>query len=501
MSNPLGRKSACRRSVSEIQNGKPYVSWNCLVGTRNERLLRGSNFYMPNETERRFLVHGEEWRRSAKKQVEYRQGYLSLDPDRNVRVRASADGAVITIKGKRDGLTRSEFEYAIPPDDAAILLSDVCQKPLIEKNRFTVTANRQTWEVDEYKNENQGLIVAELELHRNGHDFSKPAWVGEEISGDEHFSNAALVAHPYRTWHGAAQYEAKFHLRHGESVPEGLSRSLHEQLGVAIAELSENQESLDDGIHEARKCLKKARTLLRLARPILGRMYRDQNTQIRDVAHKLSELRDVQVLAETVERLKENDVPRALESALERLRGVVLKRKDELFYQAEKQNELAGAVAKLREIHDCIAGLPLERADHDTLTSGFEETVERGQTAFSVAFEDQEEENLHECRKRTKDLRYQLEFLHKMWPEVLNGYADAAKRLEQTLGKHHDLSVLAGMMSRKTAQGRKDATLLGPALRNEQKSLRQEAEKIGRVLYSEGPRLWTERLERCWQAW
>jgi CYTH domain-containing protein/CHAD domain-containing protein len=456
---------------------------------------------MSNETERRFLVHGEEWRRGARKQVEYRQGYLSVDPDRNVRVRASADGAVITIKGNRHGLTRSEFEFAIPLDDANILLSEVCQKPLIQKTRFTVPANRQTWEVDEYKNENQGLTVAELELRRNGHRFSTPAWVGEEISGDERFSNAALVDRPYRTWHGAAQDQAKFHLRHGESVPEGLSRSLHEQLDVAIAELSENQKSLDDGIHEVRKCLKKARTLLRLARPVLGRMYRDQNAQLRDVARKLSELRDMQVLAETIDHLKESDVPRGLKLAFERLRGVVLKRKEELFRQAETQNELAGAVERLRGIRGGIAALPLERANHETLTSAFEDTVQRGQTAFSLAFKDQQEENLHECRKRTKDLRYQLEFLHKMWPDVLNGYADATKHLEQTLGKHHDLSVLAGLTSRKTAQGRKDATLLSTALRKEQEPLRKEAENTGKMLYSEGPRVWAERLERCWQAW
>jgi adenylate cyclase len=456
---------------------------------------------MPDETERRFLVHGEEWRRGVKKQVEYRQGYLSLDPDRNMRVRSSSNGAVITVKGNRHGLTRSEFEYAIPLEDANILLSEVCQKPLIQKTRFTVAANRQTWEVDEYKNENQGLTVAELELRRNGHRFSKPAWAGEEISGDERFSNAALVAHPYRTWHGAAQDQAKFHLRHGESVAEGLSRSLHEQLDVAITELSENQEPLDNGIHEARKCLKKARTLLRLARPVLGRTYRDQNAQIRDVAHKISELRDMQALAETIDHLKENDIPRSVELAFEHLRGVVLKRKEELFRQAEKQNELAGAVEKLREIRSGIAALPLERANHETVMYAFENTVQRGHAAFSLAFKDQQEENLHECRKRTKDLRYQLEFLHKMWPDVLSGYSDAAKHLEQTLGKHHDLSVLAGMTSRKTAQGRKNATLLNTTLRKEQKPLRQEAKKIGQMLYSEEPRAWAERLERCWQAW
>src|SRR6185437_12423907 len=119
---------------------------------------------------------------------------------------------------------------------------------------------------------------------------------------------------------------------------------------------------------------------------------------------KLSELRDMQALAETIDRLKEHDVHRGLKLAFERLQRMVLKRKEELFHQAEKQNELAGAMEKLREIRRGIAALPLERANHETLTSAFENTVQRGQDVFSLALKDQDEENLHECRKRTKDL-------------------------------------------------------------------------------------------------
>jgi CYTH domain-containing protein/CHAD domain-containing protein len=457
---------------------------------------------MGNETERRFLVRGEAWRKSAKKEVEYRQGYLSLDPDRNVRIRASADAAVITIKGKRQGLTRSEFEYPIPLEDASLLLSEVCQKPLIYKTRFTIPANRQKWEVDEYQNENQGLTIAELELRRNGHRISKPEWIGEEISGDERFSNAALVEHPYRTWRGAAVGRAKFHLRHSESVPEGLSRSLHEQLDVAITELTDSQESTDDGIHEARKCLKKARTLLRLARPILGRIYREQNAQMRDAGRKLSELRDMQVLADTVDQLKEKEeVPSAAKPALERMRGIVLRRKEELFRQAEQQNELPGVVEKLREIRTAISTWPLERATHETLMSAFEESMQRGKLAFAAALKNQQDEDFHNWRKRTKDVRYQLEFLHKMWADVLSGYAANAKQLEQALGKDHDLAVLRGMIPRKTPPEKKDAALLTAVIRDERKVLRKEAESTGQMLYGESPKLWAERLERCWQTW
>jgi CHAD domain-containing protein len=223
---------------------------------------------------------------------------------------------------------------------------------------------------------------------------------------------------------------------------------------------------------------------------------------MRDAGRKLSELRDMQVLADTVDQLKEKEeLPSAAKPALERMRGIILRRKEELFRQAEQQNELPGVVEKLREIRTAISAWPLERITHETLMSAFEESMQRGQLAFAAALKNQQDEDFHNWRKRTKDVRYQLEFLHKMWTDVLSGYAANAKQLEQALGKDHDLAVLRGMIPRKTSQEKKDAALLAAVIRDERKVLRKEAESTGQLLYGESPKLWAERLERCWQAW
>jgi CHAD domain-containing protein len=121
-----------------------------------------------------------------------------------------------------------------------------------------------------------------------------------------------------------------------------------------------------------------------------------------------------------------------------------------------------------------------------------------GQLAFAAALKNQQDNDFHTWRKRTKDVRYQLEFLHKMWEDVLSGYAASAKQLEQALGKDHDLAVLRGMIPRKTALEKKDAALLIAVIRDERKVLRKEAESTGQLLYGESPKLWTER---CWQTW
>jgi adenylate cyclase len=118
------------------------------------------------EKEHKYLVQSAAWRKSARRGEHYRQGYLSTDPERSVRVRAGSDKAAITIKSGNaagDGLCRSEFEYPIPLEDAERLLDQVCQQPLIEKTRYRFPQNGHVWEIDRFEKENQGLVLAELE--------------------------------------------------------------------------------------------------------------------------------------------------------------------------------------------------------------------------------------------------------------------------------------------------------------------------------------------------
>ena len=154
---------------------------------------------MGTEIERKFLVVSDAWRAGARGTL-YRQGYLCTTPERTVRVRVAGEKGYLTIKGIRTGLSRAEFEYSIPQDEAQAMLDGLCLKPLIEKTRYRVEHGGLVWEVDEFAGENAGLVIAEVEIEREDQDVPLPAWVGEEVSTDARYTNAHLAEHPFSTW-------------------------------------------------------------------------------------------------------------------------------------------------------------------------------------------------------------------------------------------------------------------------------------------------------------
>ena len=151
------------------------------------------------EIERKFLVTGTAWKPLAAG-VLTRQGYLSSAAERTVRVRIAGDQGFLTVKGKSRGLTRTEFDYAIPVEDAAAMLDGLCEKPLIEKTRYRVLVGAHTWEVDEFHGANAGLVVAEVELANADEEPTLPPWAGREVSLDARYFNANLVKRPFTTW-------------------------------------------------------------------------------------------------------------------------------------------------------------------------------------------------------------------------------------------------------------------------------------------------------------
>jgi adenylate cyclase len=151
------------------------------------------------EIERKFLVRGEEWK-SLGESVLLRQGYLSSQPERIVRVRIEGDRAMMTIKGRSVGASRGEWEYPLPMEDARVFLDQLCERPIIEKHRYRIVHEGMTWEVDEFMGENAGLVVAEIELESEGQGFEKPEWVGEEVTQDARYFNSNLLRHPYSKW-------------------------------------------------------------------------------------------------------------------------------------------------------------------------------------------------------------------------------------------------------------------------------------------------------------
>jgi adenylate cyclase len=154
---------------------------------------------MPKEIERKFLVKSNAY--SALGMPEHlRQGFLSTARERVVRIRIAGSKAFITVKGISTGATRTEFEYEIPQEDAQFMLDHLCEQPTIEKHRYSIPFRGFTWEVDEFHGENEGLVVAEIELPSEDAVFEKPEWIGEEVTHDPRYFNSNLVKQPFKSW-------------------------------------------------------------------------------------------------------------------------------------------------------------------------------------------------------------------------------------------------------------------------------------------------------------
>lgn len=155
---------------------------------------------MGKETERKFKVTGD-FRAGEREAYRITQGYLCTAPDRTVRIRIRDGKGFITIKGRGNssGASRFEWEKEIPAAEARELLK-LCEDGLIDKTRHLVDFGGHTFEVDEFHGENEGLVVAELELTSEDEHYSRPEWLGEEVTGDERYYNAYLSAHPFSAW-------------------------------------------------------------------------------------------------------------------------------------------------------------------------------------------------------------------------------------------------------------------------------------------------------------
>ncbi|MGE4371421.1 MAG: CYTH domain-containing protein [Xanthobacter sp.] len=149
---------------------------------------------MAVEVERKFLVVSQEWRIGAKA-CHIRQGYLCREAEATVRIRIADERAFLTVKSKTKGISRAEFEYTIPLDDALAML-EMCARPLIEKTRYSVEHAGKLWTVDVFEAANVGLVVAEVELLSPEEVVALPAWVGQEVTDDPRYRNSSLVSAP-----------------------------------------------------------------------------------------------------------------------------------------------------------------------------------------------------------------------------------------------------------------------------------------------------------------
>jgi len=154
---------------------------------------------MGQEIERKFLLANDGWR-GLVEGVAYCQGYIATQGHRTVRVRIAGPTGYLTLKGPVQGLSRPEFEYEIPVDEARDILETLCDRPFVAKTRYKIPVGDFVWEVDEFEGDNAGLILAEVELRSEEQSFERPSWIGQEVTGDRRYYNSYLVQNPFQSW-------------------------------------------------------------------------------------------------------------------------------------------------------------------------------------------------------------------------------------------------------------------------------------------------------------
>jgi CHAD domain-containing protein len=283
------------------------------------------------------------------------------------------------------------------------------------------------------------------------------------------------------------------HLEPGESPREGLRRIVREQFAKALDELADGSEPAEV-VHSVRKRLKRLRALLRLARGGMDEATFDREKgRLRDAARPLSEARDAAVLVATLDGL-------GLPGAVAKVRDTFLLRQSEATRRALGDGPaFDDHAATLRDIRDALEGAFAD-VTWPVLREGLRRIERQGRRAFRVARESSTDVNLHEWRKRVKDLGYALDALRPIRPSVIGQRANLADELAEALGDDHDLAVLRGALLAGTGPAAAAVELV-PAIDARRESLRESAFGLGRKVYRERPSDSADRLDRAWRTW
>jgi CHAD domain-containing protein len=293
-----------------------------------------------------------------------------------------------------------------------------------------------------------------------------------------------------------------YKLRAGETAEEGVRRVAHGRVDAALEQLRRGaRDDVAGAVHEARKDLKKLRSLLRLVRADLGKQrYRAERGRYRDAGRLLAGPRDAEVKLEVLTALRErypDEVPAtdglqsALEDERERLAGSQATDLRQRLEQAAETIAAGGAD---------IDAWELASTDFELFRAGLQRSYDRGRDALRALGGDPSDEAIHEWRKRVKDIWYQLRLLRPVWPAGMKGPIRAADELADLLGEHHDLAVLIDDVSARASGGAGDDTLVLLA-RRRQGELLEAALPLGQRLYAEKPKRFADRLAAYWEAW
>jgi CHAD domain-containing protein len=299
---------------------------------------------------------------------------------------------------------------------------------------------------------------------------------------------------------GRMPYRLKAH----EEPAQGIKRIVCEQIDEAIQTLTDHEVDRHIGVHQARKCFKKIRGVLRLVRAELGDVFRTENNWFRDIGRELSHVRDAEALLETFDKLRRTFAEQLRPHALRAIRkGLVQRRQTIADEQVDVDKRVESIVAALGEAKQRVRSWPLFLQTHAALDTGLQQTYRRGRRAREVAYRDPTPENFHEWRKRVKDHWYHLRILEAVWPEVIGGYRDALKHLSDLLGDDHDLVVFRQTLRDhpKTFGADRDIQLLLGLIDRRQAELQTQAETLGQRVFAEKPSRFCARLQQYVEAW
>lgn len=283
-----------------------------------------------------------------------------------------------------------------------------------------------------------------------------------------------------------------------ETIPSAVRRIAAEEIDAARADLSGVTQNHTEGIHEARKRLKKLRGLLRLVRSNLGSTFAAENQAFRDAARALSDLRESDALLEALDKL-ESPVPAEI---LERVEDQLARQRARVVGSA---SQLSSAVDGVLPVLDRarVASWPLEREDFGALEPGLRGAYRAARRQLEVALEDPSPGRLHEWRKRVKDHWYHVRLLAGCGPEALEERQVALHRLSELLGDHHDFSMLRATLEAAPSAygGARDVTILVDAIETHRQGLVQEARVLGQELFALKPRRFVRRVGEAWDRW
>jgi CYTH domain-containing protein/CHAD domain-containing protein len=458
------------------------------------------------EIERKFLVTEMPQAESGRAAIE--QGYLALDQETEVRLRRAGDELFLTAKGGH-GQVREEVEVSIDPKSFEALWPLTAGRRVRKVRHYVPLAHDLRAEVDVYEDGLHGLRTVEVEFDSEGASraFTPPPWFGKELTGDRRYANQTLATEGLPTDDFTPKDEAQassrgYRLLADEDAATGVRQVIASRLEKAAERLREplDGDALAEGIHGARKDLKKARAALRLVREELGEeSFKRENHALRDAGRMLSASRDAEVKLETLAALVEGgagDVPP----------GPAALWQDALAADRDRTVEGEGdqidaAVETIEAVAARLPEWPLRHTGWKLLSPGLDTAYTEGRDAFEALPNNSSFEAVHDLRKRAKDLWYQLRLLRDAWPAVLKPTAEEIHELTDLLGDHHDLAVLAEDLEGREEIGGAHKNVLRELIAAEQHALLIDALGLGERVYAEKPGGFGRRLRAYWRAW